>query len=44
MTTRTHPPGKTHDRSDVLTVSLIVVLWTTILVGFIMACVVLMLH
>jgi len=44
MTTRTHHPAKIDARSEMLTVPLLVILWTTVTVGFIMMCVVLLMR
>jgi hypothetical protein len=44
MTTRTYHPAKTRERSDMLNVSLLVIVWTAMTVGFIMVCVVLLMR
>ena len=44
MTTRTQPSGKPPVHSEPLTVPLLVILWTTMTVGFIMVCVVLLMR
>jgi hypothetical protein len=44
MTTMPHHPAKTRASSDVLNVSLLVIVWTAMTVGFIMVCVVLLMR